>query len=249
MAFDWTTFVLEILNFLVLVWILKRFLYRPVLAVLDARQQRLKDEAAQARRLQQEAEELKARYEKALADWASERELARRKLGEELAQARAVGIEGMKKSLAELEAKARARADALAAAGDAALSRQAAEQGYGAAAAMLTRLACAALTARIAEIFIEDLGALPQAQLAPLRNAARSLEAGAAMEIASAHPLDEPLRARVQAALVQGAGRALEASFRPAPELVAGLRVVVGECLLHANLADELEFFRRQGQA
>ena len=38
MQFDWTTFVLEVLNFLVLLWILKRFLYQPVLDVLDARQ-------------------------------------------------------------------------------------------------------------------------------------------------------------------------------------------------------------------
>ena len=33
MAFDWTTFGLEIINFLALLWILKRFLYRPVLAL------------------------------------------------------------------------------------------------------------------------------------------------------------------------------------------------------------------------
>ena len=33
MELDWTTFVLEIVNFLVLVWILQRYLYRPVLAL------------------------------------------------------------------------------------------------------------------------------------------------------------------------------------------------------------------------
>ena len=37
MEFDWTTFALEALNFLVLVWLLKRFFYRPVLAVIEAR--------------------------------------------------------------------------------------------------------------------------------------------------------------------------------------------------------------------
>ena len=48
MQFDWTTFILEMLNFLVLVWILQRLIYRPVLAMLDARQQRLKDESGRA---------------------------------------------------------------------------------------------------------------------------------------------------------------------------------------------------------
>ena len=37
MDFDWTTFALEVLNFLVLVWLLKRFFYRPVLAAIEAR--------------------------------------------------------------------------------------------------------------------------------------------------------------------------------------------------------------------
>ena len=30
MQLDWTTFILEIVNFLVLLWILKRFFFRPV---------------------------------------------------------------------------------------------------------------------------------------------------------------------------------------------------------------------------
>ena len=37
MQFDWTTFALEIVNFLVLVWILRRFLYRPVTDVIARR--------------------------------------------------------------------------------------------------------------------------------------------------------------------------------------------------------------------
>ena len=37
MELDWTTFVLEVINFLVLVWILRRYLYRPVLNTLAAR--------------------------------------------------------------------------------------------------------------------------------------------------------------------------------------------------------------------
>ena len=30
MEFNWTTFSFEIINFLILVWILQRFLYKPV---------------------------------------------------------------------------------------------------------------------------------------------------------------------------------------------------------------------------
>ena len=49
MQIDWTTLVLEIINFLVLVWILKRFLYRPVMEAIAARQQRVEGKLAEAR--------------------------------------------------------------------------------------------------------------------------------------------------------------------------------------------------------
>lgn len=247
MTFDWTTFLLEILNFLVLLWILKRFLYGPVLAALDARRQRLHDEAAKAAELKRQAAELKAGYESRLADWSREREDARRKLEDELTQARAVGMEQLKKSLADAQAKAEARSESLAAARDAALVRQAAAEAYGAAATMLGRLASPELTARIATLFAEDLTALPESERASLQRAAAALEASAAVEVACAHALDTASRERVAAALSQAAGRTLPLAFREAPELTAGLRAAVGECLLHANLADELAFFRSRG--
>ena len=37
MHFDWSTLALQTVNFAILVWLLHRFLYRPVLRLLDAR--------------------------------------------------------------------------------------------------------------------------------------------------------------------------------------------------------------------
>lgn len=59
MLFDWFTVGAQVLNFLVLVWLMKRFLYKPVLDAIDAREKRiaqsladaaLKDAAAQKER-------------------------------------------------------------------------------------------------------------------------------------------------------------------------------------------------------
>ncbi len=247
MSLDWTTLALEMLNFLVLLWILKRFFYAPVLAALDARQQRLRDQATRATRTQAEAAQLKTRYEERLADWQREREEARRQLEQELVQLRTSGMAALEASLADEEAAVRARAAAGAASHEAALLREAAEQAYGSAAAMLRRLASPQLTLCIAAMFCEDLAALPDAEQAALRKAAADLAAGAAVEVSSAHALDAAARDRLMAALAQAAARPLTAAFRETPELVAGLRVAVGECLLHANLADELAFFKSRG--
>lgn len=246
MQFEWTTFILEILNFLVLIWILQRFIYRPILAMLDARQQRLKDESDRAEQLRNEAEALRKQYELRLAGWNQEKEGSRRRLEEELSQLRSNSLEDLKQTLADEEAKTRARNEALTLSREMALIREAASAAYGQAAAMLQRLASPQLTHSIAGIFLEDLSQLPDTEQAALRKAAGMLVTASAVEIVSAHSLGESVRAALSQGLSDAAGRTLELTFKEDVTLIAGVRAVVGECQLHANLADELAFFRRQ---
>ncbi len=246
MQFDWTTFILEILNFLVLVWILQRFLYRPVLAMLDARQQRIKDETEHAAQLRNKAEALRQQFEQRLTDWNQQQETSRRQLDEELTQLRNTATENLKQTLADEEAKLRVRNQTLIAAREAALIREAAGAAYGQAAAMLQRLASPQLTQRIVEVFLQDLLNMPDSEQTALRKAAAILIAASAVELVSAHPLSETDQERVKETLSNVAGQTLQLTFKEDPALLAGLRAIVGECQLHANLADELAFFRRQ---
>jgi F-type H+-transporting ATPase subunit b len=48
MPIDWFTVIAQVINFLVLVWLLKRFLYRPILNAIDAREQGVAAELADA---------------------------------------------------------------------------------------------------------------------------------------------------------------------------------------------------------
>ena len=41
MLIDWFTVGAQVLNFLILVWLLKRFLYKPVIDAIDAREKRI----------------------------------------------------------------------------------------------------------------------------------------------------------------------------------------------------------------
>ena len=66
MEFDWLTFGFEIVNFLVLVWLLHRLLYRPVLAMIQRRRDEIAAQARQAEARQAEAEQRKAEYERRL---------------------------------------------------------------------------------------------------------------------------------------------------------------------------------------
>ncbi|HUS95178.1 MAG TPA: ATPase, partial [Hyphomicrobiaceae bacterium] len=56
MRIDWFTVIAQLFNFLILVWLLKRFLYKPILNALDAREKRIAKELADADTTQREAE-------------------------------------------------------------------------------------------------------------------------------------------------------------------------------------------------
>ena len=48
MLIDWFTIAAQALNFLILVWLMKRFLYKPILNAIDAREKRIATELADA---------------------------------------------------------------------------------------------------------------------------------------------------------------------------------------------------------
>jgi F-type H+-transporting ATPase subunit b len=57
MLIDWFTVGAQTLNFLILVWLLKRFLYQPILDAIDAREKRIAQELADAAKKQKEAKQ------------------------------------------------------------------------------------------------------------------------------------------------------------------------------------------------
>ena len=62
MKLDWFTVAAQIGNFLLLLWLLKRFLYRPILAAMAARQQRVAAALAEAQAKAAAAEALQQDY-------------------------------------------------------------------------------------------------------------------------------------------------------------------------------------------
>lgn len=82
MHIDGFTLVAQLINFLLLLWLLKRFLYQPVLQAMQQRQQRLSD-------LQQQAQQLAAASQLASAQLTAERAQLQAQREAWLTQARA----------------------------------------------------------------------------------------------------------------------------------------------------------------
>lgn len=74
MNIDWFTFVAQIVNFLVLVALLRWFLYGPIVRAMQQREQKIAAEVLQAEQSQQEAEALTQKYEQKLRDLEEQRD-------------------------------------------------------------------------------------------------------------------------------------------------------------------------------
>jgi len=241
MQLDLTSFVLELINFAVLVWILHRFLYKPVLAAIDRRRALVERSLAEAKTARDEAGTLKAQVEERLASWERERAEAKGKLAAELAAQRAKGLadtahaaEQERARLAALQAKEEAerrRAD----------EQHALEQAAAFASRLLERLSGPELDARLVELLAADLAALPEDKRRSLAEAARA--AGGSVAVLSARPLSEAARRRLEQALSQQLGVECRAQYAVDAALLGGVRVALGPWLLQADLSDELRFF------
>ncbi|MDD5456381.1 MAG: F0F1 ATP synthase subunit delta [Candidatus Margulisbacteria bacterium] len=63
MLIDWFTFSAQVVNFLILIWLMKHFLYKPVLNAIDAREKLIAKELADAAKKQTEAKKERDLYE------------------------------------------------------------------------------------------------------------------------------------------------------------------------------------------
>ena len=242
MQIDWTALVLEIINFLVLVWILKRFLYKPVMEAIAARQMRVEGKLAEARVIEDGARELESQYQRRLADWDMEKAKARAALDTELLQERNRQMQALDKAL--LEERERVAAVAAHRQHDVQreLELEAMAHAQRFSSALLARLADPVIETRFVDLLFEDWANLPHTQLESLRRAVLVDKAKAV--VTTAFPLAAEQRQKIEAALKSRLEADLVVAFDEDPGLLSGVRLSLGPWQLNMNFADELASFK-----
>jgi F-type H+-transporting ATPase subunit b len=237
---DWSTFWLEIVNFLILVWILKRFLYRPVLDFIARRRAETEEAMDGAARAREESERLRGQYENRLRDWSKERDAALSKLRQEMDQERARRLEEIRRAIEEEREKARVAEERHRREFRTHAEETALELATRFAGRILEHTSGAETTRALATLAAEGMNTLDVNRRASLREAGSQERRGT---IQAAHELDAAARAALEQALgaLFGADAAWE--WQRVPELLAGVRVELGSWELTANVRDELRGF------
>lgn len=240
MELDTTTILLEIINFLILIWLLKRFLYAPVLRLISERQQGIETSLQEAETVRQQASEMQATYQQRLGELEQQHLAARHQLEEELQARQVEALASTQRALANEEQKARqSRANQ-----DLQWRRETEQQALG----MATRFASLMLRDLADEHLQEKLIAFTIKQLktqewAANAGLARCIKEGDSATITTAFPISDTIRESLTQCLHDCAGKTLPVNYRTNPTLIAGMTIAVGSWSLGLSLADELKGF------
>ena len=243
MELNWSTFLLEIINFLILVWILKHFFYKPVLAVIARRRRSIEKKLGEAKTLHEDAVSLKSRYENRLTTWEKKRQDAHTLLDKEIETERAQRMASLQVTLDEERKKARIIEQRKLEANRLHTEETALAQAAQFSARLLSLSAGPELEHRLLDLLLKELPSLSAGRLETLRVAAG--KTADRILVTSAYPLDDDRRHSLERTLGSALAVTKPFHYEQDKNLLAGIRITLGAWVLGANLQDELKSFTK----
>jgi F-type H+-transporting ATPase subunit b len=243
MLFDWFTVGAQALNFLILVWLMKRFLYKPILDAIEAREKRiaqsiadaaLKESVAKKERDEFHAknEDLERQRQTLLSQAQEEAHAERQRLMDEAKQA--ADALRLKRQDALISEWQNLRQD---------MARRSRDEVFAIAGKVLSDLAGTTLEARMVEVFTGRLRALDEKDRAGLAKAMAA--PGAIVSVRSAFELTPAQREELQQALHDTLAQDITLQFDTTPEVVSGIEITANGWKLPWNIADCLASLER----
>ncbi len=225
MLIDPFTVIAQIINFLLLVWLLHRFLYGPVTRAMDAREERIRAETEEARTLRAEAEAEGERYRREMETFAEERETRLVELRTELDGVRREQMRAVRAEADETRERWQHALEQEQTAFFRELRQRIGHESIAVIRRALHEFADSDLDDRLVSRFTEQLRQLDGDDRKRLRTAIRNHEGP--LLVRSAVPLSDAHRAALEEAVAELAGEA-GVRFETDADLIAGVELRAG---------------------
>ncbi len=238
MQVDWFTVVAQIVNFLVLVALLKRFLYGPIIRAMDDREKGIAAQMAEAAENARKAEEEAAAYRRQRDDLGRKREQTLAQAEREADERRRAMIDAARQEVHTLERQWR---DAIRKERESFLSdmrQRAGERICAITARILRDLASEDLQDHIVAVFLDRLQSLGDDDRRMLRTAVA--DSTSTLTVRTAFTISEGARRRVTSVLGPDYGQD-EIRFETSEELICGIEIRAGGHKVGWNVRDYLD--------
>jgi F-type H+-transporting ATPase subunit b len=237
---DWFTLVAQIVNFVILLYLLKRFLYGPIVDMMDKREQKIAARFQEAEEKRSEAEQQEERYREQRRELEEKRDEQLAKVQKQVEARRKELLEEAHK---EVRQKKRDWQKALQREQDAfvrELRQQVGREAVEVARRALQDLADVEVEQQIADRFVTRIQELEPAERAEISESIRQSDQG--IVIRSTFELPEKMQQRiadaVQVEVLDGHG--LDAHFETTSDLISGIEMQVNGYQLAWTITDYL---------
>jgi F-type H+-transporting ATPase subunit b len=238
MEFNLSTFVLEIINFLILIWILQRLFYKPLLEVIAKRKQFIELTLNEAKNLQAQAEQQRSLYENRQKLWEQEKQAAVTALHQQFDTERKTQLDKLSSDLEQERQKAKITLSKQQRELQQQAEKQALKNGAKFASLILQQTASPELETSLAKLLLDQLTRLPEPSLLVL-----GTKKSVMIKITSAYFLTEQTRSQLEQKLQSLISSQITVQYIEDVALIAGLRIDIGAWVLNANLQHELTGF------
>lgn len=235
MRIDWGTLALQTVNVLVLVWLLSRFLYRPVMDIIARRRNEADRLLADAATSRDRALAAEADVKKKHETLAAEGDRIRNEARDDADKARTELLRQAAEAAARMQNEARMALAHEREATRVVLERQAGELSVTIAHRLLDRLPAATVTASQLEELMQEIAAFP----ADVRR--RMAGSGEALELVTAVDIGAAAQERFRDCVATTLGTAPEIRFRNDPTLIAGVELHGPHFLLRHSWKADLD--------
>jgi F-type H+-transporting ATPase subunit b len=236
MNFSWWTFALQAANFLILVWLLQRFLFKPVKAVVARRKEEISRALTEASAEKDSVERLKQEIETQRSAIAAERQKMIDEVRAQLSAERQKMIEEARGEAEKVRGQALKRLDEERVAAGRSVFEQTIALATNLAERLLRDVAVGSLEQPFLGRVIDYLDRLPaqeRAKLFPRMNSE-------VLVVTTAHPLGAEEQSQWREQLAKRLGADLGIKFSTDPALIAGTVITFPQGILRFNWHDSL---------
>lgn len=238
MLIDWFTVGAQTLNFLILVWLMKRYLYHPVIKAINAREKRIAAELADADARKAEADKQRDEFQHKNEEFDKQRAALLNKAAEEAKAERHRLIEEARKAADALSAKRDELLRNDARNLNESIARRTQAEVFAIARKALTDLAGASLEERVCDVFVGKLRVMDDATKAKLADAMKESQEPALVR--SAFESSPEQHAALQKAVNETFSADVRLRFETASEVVSGIELSAGGQKVAWSIADYL---------
>jgi F-type H+-transporting ATPase subunit b len=223
MLIDWFTVGAQMLNFLILVWLMKRFLYRPILHAIDAREKLIAKELADANGKKVQAQKDRDEFQHKNEEFEQQRAALLKTAKDEANAERQRLLEEARKSAEALNAKQMETLRTEASNLSQSISLRTEQEVFAIARKILIELATKSLEEQMTEVFtcrLREVGGKTKDELGKALTTATDPAL-----VRSAFGLPPEQQATIQKALNETFSGVIRIRFEIAPDLISGIEL------------------------